>query len=550
MTSQRILLLGLDSATWTLLDGWIKAGLLPNLASLRQRSLWGQLQSTIHPITASAWVTLLTGKNPGKHGIYDFVQRKRESYGLVMTNASMINSSTLYDLLSDANKRIISINMPYTFPPKAINGSIIAGLFAPSTGPELAYPSSLWEKVNEIAPRYCIAPDYNARANDPLQAYIDDMHDSVDQRSRLARWLLLNEEWDLFTLVYTEPDEIQHAFWHCLEENLAQFPEHRQKYGNPILDLYQHIDREIGSLLSLLDDETQIWVVSDHGATSLKYWVNLNRLLNKQGMLTFNLKANNKPISYRLARIYKRVVPNKARRAVSRVLGQRFEHVKAHIQTRLFADSIDWSKTKVYALGAMGSLYINLKGREPHGIVKSGEEYEQLCHEVIELLKSFRDPNTNQCPIASIKRGSELYHGDYASLAPDLVIIWADLHYNGRSHVNNTSGIIEVATSSDISQLPLTGNHDYYGIVMICPSSTFKEQTLDNVHIADIAPSLLTAFGLPVPEDMDGKPIPHFNQDVFEQGIQYKQFKAGAVYDLTEEDILLVERRLSELGYL
>lgn len=553
--SEHILLFGLDSASWDLLDPWINKGLLPNIAALREISAWGDLESTIHPITASAWVTLMTGKNPGKHGIYDFTQRRAGTYALAMTNASMIHSRTIYDWLSDAGKRIVSINMPYTFPPKPVNGKIIAGLFAPSVGPNLTYPANVWDDIRQIAPRYTIAPDYNAHAADPLAQYIADMHDSVEQRTKVAEWLIITEQWDLFTLIYTESDEIQHAFWHCLPN--AHLPEHLKdhplRYGNPILSLYQHIDTCIGRILKLIDKTTSVWMVSDHGGHELRYWVNLNRWLTNEKLLSMNdTTATKKPIVYSLARVYKRYIPNTVRRRVSTILGRRFEKVKAHLQTKLFSEAINWTQTKVYALGSMGSLFINLKGREPQGIVNQGQEYDELCELLIEKLEQFVDPATENKPIAKVLRRSDLYCGEMSENSPDLVIVWKDLSYCGRGSLGmTTTNVIESASSSELSDLPLTGVHGYDGIFMIQSPLLASGRYEAKVHIQDIAPSLLHTFGLSIPEDIDGNVLSQLKLE--QTPVQYKDHQPHPqqqYYDLTEDETALIEKRLSDLGYM
>ncbi|MBA3469589.1 MAG: alkaline phosphatase family protein [Herpetosiphonaceae bacterium] len=553
--TQRMVLLGLDSASWNLLDPWINQGLLPNIAALRARSAWGDLESTIHPITASAWVSLLTGKNPGKHGIYDFTQRRPGTYALAMTNASMIHSNTIYDWLSDADKRVISINMPYTFPPKPINGKIIGGLFAPAVGPGLTYPASLWEEVKQVAPRYTIAPDYSAHVADPLAQYIADMHDSVEQRTHVAEWLIKTDQWDLFTLIYTECDEIQHAFWHCLPNAHipAHLKDHPARYGNPIRDLYQHIDACIGRVLGLIDPTIPVWTVSDHGGHELKYWVNLNRWLTNEGLLAIrDTSSKQKPVIYSLARVYKRYIPTATRRKVSAVLGQRFEKVKAHLQTKLFSEAIDWPRTKVYALGSMGSLYINLRGREPQGIVEQGDEYEALCTQLIEKLEQFVDPATGTQPIARVLRRRDVYHGAMSEHSPDLIIIWQDLSYCGRGSLGmTTTDVVEPTSSSELSDLPLTGVHDYNGIFMLQSALIPAGRYGSSVHIQDIAPSLLHTFGLPIPEDIDGEVL--YPLTMTQAPIEYtadEPYAQAQYYDLTEDETALVEKRLSDLGYM
>jgi predicted AlkP superfamily phosphohydrolase/phosphomutase len=552
--STHTLVLGLDCATWDLLDPWIAAGLLPNLGALRARGAWGELRSTVQPVTSAAWPTFLTGKNQGKHGIYDFVRRRPDSYGVEMTNASMLHSPTIYDHLSAADKRVASINMPYTFPPRPLNGVVIGGLFATVTGPSLTYPSTLWDEVARVAPRYCIAPDYDASAPDPLQHYIDAMHDSIDQRFLVAEHLLA-QDWDLFTLVFTEPDEIQHAFWHCLPdaELPPSFADHPQRFGNPILDVYQRIDRGLPRLLELAGPEVNVWLVSDHGGGALGHFVYLNRALEAGGLLRFKEQAQASRSSrlHDLARLYKRSLPNSARARVRRLLGNsRFERLKGHLESRISSDAIDWAHTKAYSLGTWGNVYINLAGREPQGTVQPGAAYEHTCREVSELLLSLRHPETGQPAVASVRRREELYHGPMADQSPDLMVTWADPTLCGHGGYDAaTSGVFERRITALYSDLPLTGFHRELGVLLAAGPAVATRGRLPVADIADVAPTLLASFGLAVPEDMDGRVLELLHPALTPQQSGMLEWNADP-YRYSAEEEALIQKRLEDLGYM
>ena len=215
--SKRVLVIGLDGATFDLIKPWSAKGMLPNLTRLMKNGSYGNLRSTIQPTTAPAWSTFMTGVNQAKHGLYGFVRRRRDSYNLQITNGSHIMAPNLFQIASQAGRRVVSINVPYTFPPRPVNGIMVGGPFVPTVGPELVYPREFFDKLKQILPDYAILPDYNSRANDPMTDYAKKLIRGIEMRETLAINLMESEPWELFTVVFMATDEVQHTFWECME---------------------------------------------------------------------------------------------------------------------------------------------------------------------------------------------------------------------------------------------------------------------------------------------------------------------------------------------
>ena len=148
---ERVLVIGIDGATFDLLTPWMEEGFLPNLAALMGSGSHGPLRSTIPPITASAWTSFQTGKNPGKHGLFDFTQYRPGSYETSYVNASSVLAEPLWQVLSRQGKRVVVINVPVTYPPRPVNGYLISGMLTPSMDVEFTYPPDLYQQmVREI----------------------------------------------------------------------------------------------------------------------------------------------------------------------------------------------------------------------------------------------------------------------------------------------------------------------------------------------------------------------------------------------------------------
>jgi len=559
---QKVWIIGLDGATWALIGPWIAEGHLPVLGRLRAQGCLGELASTIQPITAPAWSSFMTGMYQGKHGLYDFVRRQAGSYSLEMTNASMISAPTLFEYASQAGLRVATLNMPMTFPPRPVNGVMVSGLFANVVSPLITYPADFHKQIKEIAPSYVINPDYKPRATDALQVYLDDLKQSLEDRYTVANHLLDMEEWDLFSLVFTVTDQVQHAFWHCLPgaDVPAGYEEHPARFQNAILDIYRRVDELLGRLLERADAETTVVIMSDHGAGPLHRWVQLNKWLAQEHFLQFiddgatlGIGRSSKPkLVKNLATAYKRYISPKMRERIRTWLDKRFDGLRAAVESQMFVSGVDWAKTQAYSLGACGNIYINLQGREPSGVVaQSG--YEPLRDQIIERLYELTDGETGQKLVRVAHRREDLYQGPYLENAPDIVIEWVDYRYWGRGRFDiNSPSVLEARHHHDFSELPVTGTHRPEGIFLIYGANIQQGKEVTGARIVDVAPTILYLLNQPIPREMDG----HLLASVFQQPpdeVQYVGQEAEAQkqeYLYTSEDQKYIEDRLKDLGYL
>jgi predicted AlkP superfamily phosphohydrolase/phosphomutase len=564
MSVTKLMVIGLDGATWNLMNPWIDAGLLPNLGELRRRGAWGDLASTIQPLSAPAWVSFLTGMQQGKHGIFDFVRRKAGTYNLELTNTTMIQVPTLLEHLGKAGLRTAVINMPFTYPVWPINGVMIGGPFAPSVGPSIVQPSSLWPEIAAAVPGYDILPDYHPRASDPQAKLQADLVACERNRTLAAEFLLRRQDWDAFMVVYTSTDQVQHAFWHELPAELAEEPApggQRAKssahYRDAILSVYREIDAGVGRLLQYATDETLIVVLSDHGSGRLDWWVHLNRWLADHGYLAYHNQSGNRlPISRagitdRLVKTYSRTVPQPIRRAMRQALGAKFWTLKERVETLTMASAIDWSHTRVYALGS-GDIYVNLKGREPQGTVESGVAYEALRGEVAAELEKLVSPQ-GQRVVARVYRREELYHGPQAQLGPDLTVVMADHRFHTLARFAPSESVFKDPREWSDAR-PLSGGHRPEGVVILSGKGVKRGVELQGVRLIDLAPTLMAFAGIPIPAQVDGRVLDeafHISlaklQDTAQDG---DGSRPGQFSGYTPDEEATVEKRLSDLGYL
>lgn len=558
--NKRVLVIGLDSATFDLIHPWAEAGYLPNLTKLMKAGSYAPLASTLQPTTAPAWVTCMTGVNQGKHGLYDFVQRKSGSYNLEVTSSVHIRAPYLFEYVGQHEVKVVAVNIPYTYPPRPVNGVMIGGPFAPVVTRELVYPPTYYETLRQVVPDYFVLPDFNGRAKDPMADYAHQLMQGVEMRETLSLHLMQTEPWDLFTVVFMAADEVQHTFWHCMDAAEGS-PE--AKYRDTIRQVYQRLDSAVGRLIAQAqsdsdDRETIVMVLSDHGAGEFRWMINLNRWLADQGHLCFlpSQRGGGRQwqaqMMQKLAVAYRNYVPAATRAALRARMGaDRFAQMKEGFESKLLISNVDWQQTRAYSLGAGGNIFINLTGREPEGVVSPGD-YETLREQLIEQLMTLRDPVTEEPVIKQVHKREAIYAGPQLEQAPDLVIEWCDYAYWGRGRYDHDDPVFQAQRSFDYSVQPLTGSHRQHGVLLVMGPQIRQGAAIAAPRLLDIAPTILAALGLIPPGEMDGRIL----EELFVAEWQPPQkevdvdavIKGRFVYDADDEE--KITDHLRALGYL
>jgi predicted AlkP superfamily phosphohydrolase/phosphomutase len=406
---------------------------------------------------------------------------------------------------------------------------------------------------------YFITPEYDPGVSDPLGKYVSDLKQGILYRQQVATHLMDTEPWDLFVAVFVATDRAAHSFWHCMA---ASDDDPDARFRHAIRDVYQSADEAIGALLERVDEDTVVIVLSDHGFGPLHRVVNLNRWLAEAGYLHFR-PSQSKPAGRWRARLinqltsaYRRMPPGLRIGFRSKLGAQRFQRIKGDVESTLFSSAIEWSKTKAYALGAGGKIYLNLVGREPEGVVQPGIEYEALRDELVDTLSALQDPETGQRIVRRVWRREELYHGSLLDQAPDLAIEWADYGYWGRGRYDIWAApVFEDRRTMDYSELSLTGTHQPDGILIISGPGVRDGAEIDGARIVDLMPTVLGILGLPAPAYMDGDVL----QTAFVDGAiesttaSFTDLDTTSTEDefvYTDEDAAQISRRLKDLGYL
>jgi predicted AlkP superfamily phosphohydrolase/phosphomutase len=551
----KLLVIGLDGASFNVLDPLIAKGYLPNLARLIAGGARANLETTFPPITAVAWSSFMTGKNPGKHGIFEFVMREQKSNRQLAVNATLRKGRAIWDILGDAGNRVIVHNFPCTYPPHAVNGLMIADFMTPRGRRDFAYPSTLLEELeSKFGPyRLHLSQTY---ANGNVEGVLDELNDELEYKAKVTEYLMTEYEWDAFFQYFWGTDRIQHELWHVFDE---QHPRHNKeeaaKYREPVYQYFRRVDEIVGRLIELAGSGAMVWIVSDHGFGPAHKYCSFNNWLLQEGFLQLKKDA--------LTRLKKLmfsagITPENAFKVVKKLplgklrpargVGNTAGASKALSTFFLSFNDVDWTRSQAFSKGNYGQIYVNLKGREANGSVDECD-YDEVCETIVARLKALKDPQTNEQWIGRIHRREEIYNGGQVTDAPDISFLPQDMRYLPLGSADFTSNKFMVEAFG------ISGCHRMEG-VMIANGEAIK-QRFDAVQtsIYDVTPTILYLSGYEVPEDMDGQVLTQIISEDFLNANPVR-FAAQSLADDTSEVELSAEEnadvieRLKSLGYM
>ena len=456
--AKRVMIIGLDCAAPKILFDDMRSE-LPVISGLMERGVWGELESCDPPITVPAWSCMMSSKDPGTLGFYGFRNRKDHSYdGMTFATNEKMKHDRVWDILSRDGRHVVVLGVPMTFPPRQVNGEMISCFLAPSIESRYTYPERLRDEIAQTVGEYMVdVPNFRT---DEKERIMRDIKEMTRRRFALARHLRDTRDWDFLMMVEMGTDRLHHGFWRFYDHDHPDY-QPGTHWEEEFRAYYRSVDAEIGSMIEGLGDDTAVLVVSDHGAQSMVGGIQVNEWLQREGYLQLTEQPDG-------------VIP----------IGQA---------------TIDWPNTRVWADGGYYSrIFLNVRGREPEGTVDSAD-YESLRDELIAKLEALGDEQGN--PIGTrVFRPQDLYH-EVNGVAPDLICYFGNLTW--RSIGSLGDGRIQVR-ENDTG--PDDANHAKMGVYVMAgpgmPTTSPERATL-----FDIAPTVLTAMGYPVPADMQGQSL-------------------------------------------
>jgi len=570
----RVFIIGWDGATFDLIKPWVAEGKLPHIAEIMRGGSHGLLRSTMPPMTFPAWTSFMTGKNPGKHGIFDFTRQRPNSYDLEFVNGAQRKAPTFWKILSDAGKKVVSISVPCTYPPEKINGIMLSGFDAPGLGGSGSkldargmHPPELCEEINREVGGHPIGSFPIAEINDGRpDLALEKILEAVRSKAATAKYLMEKKDWDCFMILFGESDGTGHHFWkYCDPESPLYTDE--PKVRDAIFQVYKELDDQIAEFKKRLPEDATLLMMSDHGFGGVSNSVLFpNCWLREQGLLQFR-GGFSQWKSRMLDAIKLRAVaklPSSFKRLLYRVVQGRLGGIEAKVRYGI----LNWSGTKAYfeENPYYPVLWVNLKGRQPGGTVEPGAEYDRVCAELIEKLEDWRHPETGERIVAKAYRRDEIYDGPQLEGAADIIVHWAEQEgYSYAYKISSKSKDFawhEEVDPHKAENLAFftgkSGSHRDDGIFLAEGPGILASNEIEGAKIIDVAPTILHLLEVPVPQDMDGRPLLNLFDDdaaasrevaIGAAATTVEPVAAGAG-DYSAEDDAAISDRLRALGYI
>lgn len=526
------LLLGLDGATFTVLDPLVERGVMPNLAELYARGTRGTLRSIMPPLTPPAWTSLTTGKHPGQHGVFDFFQKEAPgSIYFSYSSSQDVRSQTIWTIASDHGRRVISLNFPLMFPAPPVEGAVVPGGMMPWRQLRLGcHPPGLFQRLKELPgfnPREMLDMEMEVKAIDgcPEEEYADwiDLHIAREQRwGEVLDYLMETEPADLVSIMFDGVDKLQHLCWRFIDP--AYHPTEPTEWELDMLArcerYFRSLDGLIGKAVAHVGPDATVILASDHGFGPTRDVFHVNSWLEQEGYLYWADET----------------APRRSGEEVG------FAEMTRHV------NAVDWSRTLAYA-ATPSSQGINIVEKVPGSEDPLPEDVRaRISLELASSLMELRHPATGEPLISDLWTREQAFSGPFEALGPDLTMVLQE------------GGTLSILPSDEIiaQRQQVRGHHRWEGIYLAAGPGIHAGQTGPELSLVDIAPLVLHRLGLPVPDDMAGRLATELmSAQEMERhplqtmpGLPPEALAPSAGTELAPEEQAAVMERLRALGYV
>lgn len=540
-THNRLVILGLDGATWTVLDPMRRRGLMPNLDALLGRSAYGTLRSIIPPMTSAAWTTMMTGCGPARHGVFDHRYYDVAAGQMKVNHSGRIRVPTVWHLLSDAGRSVVSLNLPATYPPPKVRGLIVSGMDAPHLDAALSGAPEFAERLRAEVPGYSLRYPWK-RAPQSLAELAENARiTSEGFKGRAEGGLLADRmisDWSALMVQFQNLDPFQHRVWRYL--NVDETGIDDPAWNEAAAGVMRGLDDAIGMLIELAEKRNAgVMVVSDHGFGPCLGRIHVNRILIDAGV------ARVPGISGRLTRRAKQVTDR------VRLWGAKQNDPEARSSS--FDTSVeaqfpfDWKRTLAFAphQDTAAMVYLNSAARRAGAPLVTPRQVEQALADTRGALAEARHPETSAPLFPQIVATGEAYQLDPAREGyPDLIAL-PDESYWVRTKL--APGRVWVEPDAN-----LPGTHRPEGVVSLAGAGVTPGRTLQ-AELLDVTPTILKFLGMPIPGHIEGKPLPCLADLATVREDPPRDGYSGPhqpQFEYSAEEQAIIEQRLADLGYL
>lgn len=507
---QRTLLVGLDAACWEYLDPLLQAGQLPTIQKLINAGAWGTLNSTMPPWTPTAWASLVTAKNPGKHGVFDMLRHKPGSYEFEPTNALLRHGTPFWQYLNDAGVRVGLVNIPFTYPPSPIHGFMVCGFGTPGSARDLTWPPDALEWIeSRFGPYDPIVPTEILRSGMPEEILAAEMK----HQSRLIEISAGLAEWHQVDVL-------------AINLMLTDHANHKMPKMEQVQAAYRQSDADLATLISSFQPNN-VLLISDHGSSRLKGDFLLNVWLREHGYCVYQentpaqqgaafswiLKKrfqNDKGWSGRVEGLSRRLIrtilprlPKAAQRQFWAKIESAIPFAESHMR---LSTNPDYGRTAIFP-GSLysGLLYFNVCNREPSGVI-AADARKALVSTLKDELSKIQEPDTGEQLFTNVFSADELYCGPAAKYAPDLILD----AYRSQWNIRTRQPAVHKGKQHSRYFVTFDQNRDFGwhspdGIFVFSGAAFRPGRAADAGLLMDVPATLLHMYDVPLPVDWDGR---------------------------------------------
>ncbi len=554
----KVFVLGLDGATWDLLRPLADKGELPNLSRLMKHGVSGTLNSVFPPLSPVAWTGVMTGKNSGKHGVFEFLEHSHDPLKGRVNSSRAIKAELVWEIAGRHGKATVAGGVPMSYPPRKAPGFYLGDFLSPANSPDFSSDPTIFAELEKAVGPY---RPWSASVHDGGNeaTVLADLTDFLDHHLKAVQFMMTRCEWDLFMFDLMATDRAQHELWHVWDtaHRLSKGAEF-DKLRAGCVDFWRRLDQGIGEIEAALPADTALILMSDHGFGPIEWYVNFNVWLLERGDIALqdSFYVKQKHWFYKqgatpewfyglMAKL------GMASQRVSRFRGKQDSPIERMAESAFLSRRhIDWSRTRAYSQGNFGQIFLNLKGRQPQGCV-APEDARAVLDDIKAGLMAIPHPETGKPLVERIYEREDLYSGPHAHLAPDLTVVPGDWRYR-------TIGLHDFTTNKVISPaFGPTGDHRMEGMIVASGPAFRAGATPEGANLLDIAPTVLHLLGVPVPGDMDGRILTEILDPAYlpvdgspSSSPADSQEAAPVPVAYSEEEDAEIQQRLADLGYL